>query len=146
MSKSELLRAPDRSPVERDAETVSDEQRRDGCDARRATSGERRDGSASGPTAETGTVLSLLSDDHTRAVLRALDDGPLAAGQLVERVDASRATVYRRLDALESAGLVEGRLSIGAEGHHRRRFRVVADRLRLRFGRDGVSVRVGPRS
>jgi DNA-binding transcriptional ArsR family regulator len=107
------------------------------------TDAERGRPDAACDSADTEAVLSLLSDDHARAILDALADGPSAARQLVERLDASRATVYRRLDALESAGLVDSTLSIRADGHHRRRFRAAAGRVSVRFGSDGVSVAVG---
>jgi len=91
-------------------------------------------------TIDAEATLELLSDDHARRVLDELDEEPLPASELVERLESSRATVYRRLDSLESAGLVRSSISVRADGHHRQRYRVAVDRLRLGFGNDGVAV------
>jgi Fe2+ or Zn2+ uptake regulation protein len=50
----------------------------------------------------------------------------------------SRATVYRRLDRLESAGVLESSMRIDLDGHHRKRYRVVVDRLQLCVESDGL--------
>lgn len=96
-----------------------------------------------GPDAgtDTGEVLSLLGDEYTRTVLETLKtEGPLSAVDLVERLDASRATVYRRLDRLESSGILESTMRVDLDGHHRQQYRVTVDRARFQFGADGVSV------
>ncbi len=87
-------------------------------------------------------MLSLMSDEYARDILNVLGEQPLAARELVDRLDASRATVYRRLDRLESAGVVESAMSIHPEGHHRKQFRVAVDRVRLTVGADGVTVKI----
>jgi predicted transcriptional regulator len=87
-------------------------------------------------------VLSLMSDDYARSILDALAEQPLSARELVERLDASRATVYRRLDRLDSAGVVESSMSIHPEGHHRKEFRITVERMYLTFGSDGVTVEI----
>jgi len=88
-------------------------------------------------------VLSLLSDEYARRVLSALVDEPLSASELVDRLDMSRATVYRRLDRLEAAGVLESSMRIDLDGHHRQRFHVVVDRLHLQVEPDGVDIEVG---
>lgn len=85
-------------------------------------------------------ALRLLSDSHARRVLDELDDDRLSASELAERLDSSRATVYRRLDSLESAGLVRSSIGVRADGHHRQRYRIAVDRVRLGFGSDGITV------
>ncbi|WP_254522274.1 winged helix-turn-helix domain-containing protein [Natrinema caseinilyticum] len=97
-------------------------------------------------TIDADAVLSLLSNDHAQGVLDELDEHPLSARELFERLDSSRPTVYRRLDSLESAGLVRSSISVRADGHHRRRYRVAVDRVRLSFGSDGVTVEATDRT
>jgi len=87
---------------------------------------------------EATEVVSVLSDEYAREVLRALVAEPLSARDLVDRLDMSRATVYRRLDRLESAGILRSSLRIDPEGHHRKRYRVVVDRLQFCVERDGL--------
>jgi predicted transcriptional regulator len=87
-------------------------------------------------------MLSLMSDEYARDILNVLGEEPLAARELVDRLDASRATVYRRLNRLESAGVVESSMTIHPEGHHRKEFRTTVERMDLTFGSDGVMVNV----
>jgi DNA-binding transcriptional ArsR family regulator len=111
--------------------------------------GERTRGDRGGTAGErdkaavdTDEFLSLVSDDYARRVLAALADEPLPARAVVERIDASRPTVYRRLERLEAAGVVESSMSVHPDGHHRRQFRVAVERVRLGLERDGVAVDV----
>ncbi len=87
-------------------------------------------------------LLDLLSDEYVRDVLDHLGEAPQAASDLADRLDASRATVYRRLDRLTDAGLVESTVSIDGDGHHRQEFHVAAATATIQFGGDGVSAAV----
>lgn len=64
-------------------------------------------------------LLELLEDDYARRILAALERGPQPARELVAACDASRATVYRRLDRLEEFGLVTTDMELHRDGHHR---------------------------
>jgi DNA-binding IclR family transcriptional regulator len=44
---------------------------------------------------------------HRRGLLRALDEQPRARHELVDAVEDSKSTVYKRLAQLEDAGLIE---------------------------------------
>jgi DNA-binding transcriptional ArsR family regulator len=96
-----------------------------------------------GQTVDAAEVLSLLSDEYAREMLNALVEDPLSARALSERLDMSRATVYRRLNRLESAGVIDSSMTVDPEGHHRKQFSVVVDRMQLMFRSDGVSLEVG---
>jgi DNA-binding transcriptional ArsR family regulator len=92
------------------------------------------------PTASDTTVpsdatelLSVIGDEYARAVLRTLGDDALPAREITDRVDASRATVYRRLDRLTEIGVVETSMAYDADGHHRTQFRIAVDGLRFEF-------------
>jgi predicted transcriptional regulator len=88
------------------------------------------------------TLLELLGDEYTCRLLTTLDEGPLPAAELVDRCEMSRATVYRRLDALEDAGLVRSRLRYDPDGHHRRAFELALDAVELRVDEGGVGSRI----
>lgn len=92
--------------------------------------------------ADQETILSLMSDEYARRILDTLGAQSLPARELIDRIDASRATVYRRLDRLEEAGIVESTMEIHPEGHHRKQFQVTVDRVNLAFESDGVTVNV----
>jgi DNA-binding transcriptional ArsR family regulator len=93
-------------------------------------------------TVEPTELLSLLGDDHARNVLRVLSEGPRPAAELVDELAISRPTVYRRLDRLESAGLVESSMRIREGGHHRKRFHLAVDSAEVGFDGDGLTVEV----
>ena len=89
---------------------------------------------------EPDAVLELLSDEYARRVLESLSDRPATAPALVESMAASRATIYRRLNDLEAAGIVEAAVAVDPDGHHRKRYHLVVDDLQLRFGTDGIAI------
>lgn len=85
-------------------------------------------------------VLSMLGDDYAQAILKAISTEPLPARKLAERLDLSRATVYRRLNRLEDAGIVESMLSYHPEGYHRKQFKINFDRLVLSIDTHDIDI------
>jgi len=84
--------------------------------------------------------LEVISDTYARNILTILADRPTAAATLAEELDASRPTVYRRLNSLESAGLIESSVALDADGHHRKRFHIVVDSANLTFDSSGIEI------
>ena len=80
---------------------------------------------------DTDELLSVLGDDYTQEILTIIGEQSLPAREIAERLDISRPTVYRRLNRLESLGVVEGVMSIHSGGQHRKEFRVVLDEVTL---------------
>jgi DNA-binding transcriptional ArsR family regulator len=76
-------------------------------------------------------LLSVLEDDVGRRVLEHVAEEAKPARALVDAVDASRATVYRRLGNLEDAGLVETSMQYDEDGHHRKVFEATLERVTL---------------
>jgi len=76
------------------------------------------------PTVHGAKVLSALDDDSSRAVLRALAE-PKPATEVVDESDIPTSTVYRKINELVEAGLVEktyrGRFGNGHQAVYRRR-------------------------
>jgi len=116
-------------------------------DGRRRTASRATDGAAQEPgpadadvdtDADTDELLRLLSDEHTRSIIAEISQESLPARSLVDRVDASRATVYRRLSSLEDAGLVETGIAIDADGHHRQEYGLALDTVKLSLEDSGV--------
>jgi DNA-binding transcriptional ArsR family regulator len=92
---------------------------------------------ATEPAIDPMATLSLLSDEYARDILEVLGDEPLPAREIHDRLDVSRATVYRRLERLESAGLVTRSTAVHPDGHHRAQFTLALDRIHVRFGHNG---------
>ncbi|MFQ3476319.1 helix-turn-helix transcriptional regulator [Halonotius sp. F2-221B] len=88
-------------------------------------------------------VLELLSDEYARRVIDALSDRPASAPTLRNALSASRATIYRRLNELEAAGLVETAVAVDPDGHHRKRYHLVVEELQVGVDTDGIEVEVG---
>lgn len=63
-------------------------------------------------------VIELLDDDYAREILVAASVEPMSADALGEACDASLPTVYRRVDELEDAGLLDVQTLPDDEGHH----------------------------
>ena len=64
------------------------------------------------------TIVELLNDETVRTILQETSVESLSATELAERCDASQQTLYRRLEQLEDAGLVEDRTRVRKDGHH----------------------------
>lgn len=86
----------------------------------------------------TADLLELLADDYAREILTALSSEPMSASDVIEATGITKVTTYRRLDRLESAGLVASTMVIDPDGHHHARYRLCCDRVNVRFGEDGV--------
>lgn len=91
-------------------------------------------------TVDSEETLSMLGDEHARRILTIINTDPLPAREIADRLDLSRATVYRRLNRLESAGVVQATMAYHPDGHHRRRFQADFDHLVLSIDADDIDV------
>lgn len=78
-------------------------------------------------------LLELLGDSYTRCVLNAVIESPKSGSDIVEATDVSKATVYRRLETLCEAGLVESRTVFDPDGHHHEEFEAAIDGVSVDF-------------
>jgi DNA-binding transcriptional ArsR family regulator len=97
---------------------------------------------ASEQTVDADELLELLGDEYTYRIFEAVVEEPRTGRELIDATDASKATVYRRLDDLEDAGLVESTLDIASDGNHCKRFHAVVTAMQVSFGADGASARL----
>jgi DNA-binding HxlR family transcriptional regulator len=91
-----------------------------------------------------GELLELLGDPYTRCVLTAVVDAPKSGSDIVEETDVSKATVYRRLEELCEAGIVESRTVFDPDGHHHEEFESVVDSVAVDFDDGTLSAEVDP--
>jgi len=63
-------------------------------------------------------VLTALTDDDSRAILRATADEALSASEIRETCELPQSTTYRKLDQLSEAGLLEERIHLSRSGKH----------------------------
>lgn len=86
-----------------------------------------------------GDLLDLLDDEHVQMILEQTASEPKRARELADASNASRATVYRRLNRLEDAGLLTSRMAYDAEGHHHQVFRTTLEAATISLT-DGLHV------
>lgn len=93
-------------------------------------------------TVEADELLELLGDEYTYCVFEAIVEKPRTGRELVEATDASKPTVYRRLQDLEDAGLVDSTMNIASDGNHCKQFHTVVTSIEVSFDADGFSARL----
>lgn len=101
------------------------------------------DGATSDLDASPGELLELLGDDYARRILTALSRRPMNARELTDATEMAKVTTYRRLDRLQSVGLVESRLVVDPNGHHHDRYRLACDRVEFTICDGRVDSSVG---
>lgn len=86
--------------------------------------------------ADLAEVVDLLDDEHVRAILAATSEAPLSARELAERRGLSTSSIYRRVERLAAADLVDERTRPRRDGHHETVYVAAVERVELAF-RDG---------
>lgn len=86
--------------------------------------------------------LDLLDDEYTREILVTLCHGPQRGRELIAACDASRSTVYRRLNRLQAAGFITTETVVDPDGHHCEAYRLARNWLTVRIDGEGLTVTV----
>jgi len=82
--------------------------------------------SESMPAAE--DICAALDDPDCREIIRALEE-PLTAAELISRCDIPQSTLYRKLEVLTDATLLEESTEIRRDGHHASKYAVAFDEV-----------------
>lgn len=88
--------------------------------------------------------MALLTDEYVRDILGVLSEGPKRGRDLAAACDASRSTIYRRLNRLEAVGLVTAETTMDPDGHHCKEFRLVRDELAVSVEDGTITVSARP--
>lgn len=88
--------------------------------------------------ADTDELLSVLGDEYTLTILSTLGEQSLSAREIADRTDVSRQTVYRRLEPLVDAGVVDTSMAVHPSGHHRQQFRIAVGQLEVSLDGDSL--------
>jgi len=91
---------------------------------------------------EADELLELLGDEYTHRVLEAVLEKPRTGREIIDAADVSKATVYRRLEELEEANLVDSRMNLDEDGHHCKQFYATVESIRVGFDDGGFTVDV----
>ena len=76
-------------------------------------------------------AVELLGDEYVRHIVKELATGSTTAQSLATELSASRPTIYRRLNKLKEAGLVDSTTAIDPDGHHRDEFHLTTKTLEI---------------
>jgi len=85
-----------------------------------------------GDDPDVGTVLDVLDDAAAREILEALSE-PMTAGEVASECDLARSSVYRKLNRLSTASLLETETKLRPDGHHTTLYRVAFDSVVVGF-------------
>lgn len=91
-------------------------------------------------------LLAVLEDADCRAVLEATGEEALSAKEIGERCDIPSSTVYRKIERLTEAGLLEEGLRIRTSGKHTNEYSRRVDHIALTIGNTGTELQVESRA
>ena len=107
-------------------------------DARDTTSMTMDDGDAK-------EIVDLVSDGYGWQILVETRNEYKSAQTLSDVCDADPSTIYRRIERLESADLLDVEQQIDPGGHHHKTYRANLDALHIRLEEEGFTVEVDRR-
>lgn len=87
-------------------------------------------------------VLDTIGNPKARTVLAAISREPRSALELVDDLDISRATMYRRLDELSAADLVTEATRVAGDGNHETVFECNFESTLVSLDDDEYDVRI----
>jgi len=89
-----------------------------------------RDPLSSESNASAEAICSALDDPDCREIIRTLET-PMTAAELTEACDIPQSTLYRKLELLTEATLLEESTEIRRDGHHASKYTVAFDEITL---------------
>lgn len=85
-------------------------------------------------------TFAALGDRTCREILREVAEQPLTAGELTERCDTSRSTIYRKLRTLIRGGFLRRSNRIRTDKRDATQFTLRADSLQITFDDDNIGL------
>lgn len=101
-----------------------------------------RDPVSSESVPSAAAICAALDDPDCREIIRNLDE-PMTAAELTSRCDVPQSTLYRKLELLTDATLLEESTEIRKDGHHASKYSVAFEEILLFLEDDrsiGVSI------
>lgn len=85
-------------------------------------------------------ILDLFGDSIARAILILANTDPVAVNEIAERLDVSNPTVYRRIDPLVDANLLEEKRQIDQDGNQHKVYKTILDEVTFKIEGDSYTV------
>lgn len=92
--------------------------------------------------ARVNAVVDLLADEYAWTILEHTREEPRSVDALSEICDADPSTIYRRIDRLQEAELLEDQQQLDPGGHHYKVYSARLSRVRIDLEDDGFDVEV----
>lgn len=94
---------------------------------------------------QASSLLGYLEDDSTRCFLDVMSGGWCTVQELTDRCETPLSTTYRKISALEDAGLLLHREQLAASGQHVNEYRAKRLIVTMRIGEpNGVELGIHP--
>ena len=87
-------------------------------------------------------VVEALGDDYSRRILVLTREEPQSVEVLSEACDADPSTIYRRVERLKEADLLEARQELDPGGHHYKVYAATLREVTVRLEDGGLEVEV----
>ena len=90
-------------------------------------------------------VVDLVGDDYAWQILAETREDDRSAEALSETCDADPSTIYRRIERLEEADLLEAEQQLDPGGHHYKTYRANLDAIHVHLDEEGFTVEIDRR-
>lgn len=95
-----------------------------------------------GEEGDDAAVVDFISDDYTRTILAQTREEPKSVEALSDACGADPSTIYRRVQRLQEADLLEDRQQLDPGGHHYKVYAARLREIRIRLEEDGFDIEV----
>ena len=85
-------------------------------------------------------VLDVFGDPIARATLVIANSGPVSVKEIAEHLDVSNPTIYRRIEPLVDANLLEERRRIDTDGNQHKEYETILDEATFSIDGDSYTV------
>lgn len=93
-------------------------------------------------TSQGKSLLDVLTDETSLAIFSRVHERPCSAKKLEEICDASLKTIYRRIEALEEAGLVSAITCINEDGSHHTAYATAVEEVEITVKPDDSDIEI----
>lgn len=87
-------------------------------------------------------VVEVLGDDYVRTILVQTREEPKSVQALSDACDADPSTIYRRVERLTEADLLEDHQQLDPDGHHHKVYAARLREVRIRLGEADYEVEI----
>ena len=91
---------------------------------------------------DTVDIVDVLGDEYVQTILAQTHTEPRSVDSLSDACDADPSTIYRRIDRLQEAELLEDQQRLDPDGHHYKVYTASLREVRIRLEEGGYDVEI----